>query len=120
MKLMNDLFNFEEKDVLTFYTDDNEYKIEVAKITDNDNYELHMNNNRKGTFLVSDELFDKIVKSDPDIVLVALGIPLQEKLIYKHLNKFDKGIFVGVGGSFDVISGHKKRAPMCSLYMTLR
>ena len=45
------------------------------------------------------------------IVLVALGIPLQEKLIYEYLDKFKKGIFVGVGGSFDVISGHKKRAP---------
>ena len=58
-----------------------------------------------------DKVFEKIAKAKPDIVLVALGIPLQEKLIYKHLNQFDKGIFVGVGGSFDVISGHKKRAP---------
>ena len=50
-------------------------------------------------------------KVKPDIILVALGIPNQEKLIYKNLSKFDKGIFVGVGGSFDVISGCKKRAP---------
>ena len=47
-------------------------------------------------------------KVKPDIILVALGIPNQEKLIYKNLSKFDKGIFVGVGGSFDVISGCKK------------
>ena len=58
-----------------------------------------------------DKVFDNISKLSPDIVLVALGIPQQEKLIYKHLSKFKKGIFVGVGGSFDVISGHKKRAP---------
>ena len=38
-------------------------------------------------------------------------MPLQEELIYKHLNDFTKGIFVGVGGSFDVMSGVKKRAP---------
>ena len=43
--------------------------------------------------------------------MVALGIPNQEKLIYKHLKEFKKGIFIGVGGSFDVISGSKKRAP---------
>ena len=55
--------------------------------------------------------FEKIATLTPDVVLVALGIPAQEKLIYKHLDEFDKGIFVGVGGSFDVISGHKKRAP---------
>ena len=58
-----------------------------------------------------DREYKKISKLNPDIVLVALGIPKQEKLIYKHLNEFKKGIFVGVGGSFDVISGSKKRAP---------
>ena len=66
-----------------------------------------------------DKIFEKIVKTKPDIVLVVLGIPLQEKLIYKHLDKFDKGIFVGVGGSFDVISGHKKRAPKIFIKLNL-
>ena len=58
-----------------------------------------------------DAVFETIKVLSPDIVLVALGIPLQEKLIYKHLDDFKKGIFVGVGGSFDVLSGCKKRAP---------
>lgn len=66
-----------------------------------------------------DKVFDEIVKLNPDIVLVALGIPHQEKLIYKHLEKFKKGIFVGVGGSFDVISGHKKRAPKIFIKLNL-
>lgn len=55
--------------------------------------------------------FEKIVSLQPDVVLVALGIPDQELLIYNNLDKFNKGIFVGVGGSFDVLSGVKKRAP---------
>lgn len=58
-----------------------------------------------------DKIFEQIVPLQPDIVLVALGMPMQEKLIYKYLDRFDKGIFVGVGGSFDVLSGTKKRAP---------
>lgn len=58
-----------------------------------------------------DDFFEELSKLNPDVCLVALGIPAQEKLIYKHLNKFEKGIFVGVGGSFDVLSGTKKRAP---------
>lgn len=58
-----------------------------------------------------DVFFDDLAKESFDICLVALGIPNQEKLIYKHLDKFSKGIFVGVGGSLDVISGTKKRAP---------
>lgn len=57
------------------------------------------------------KVFDKIVELKPDVVLVALGIPHQELLIYRNLSKFEKGIFIGVGGSFDVLSGCKKRAP---------
>lgn len=66
-----------------------------------------------------DEDFKKIIKAKPDIVLVALGIPGQEKLIYKHIKSFKKGIFVGVGGSLDVISGTKKRAPKIFVKLNL-
>lgn len=62
-------------------------------------------------YVENKEEFQKIIKKEPDIVLVALGIPAQEKLIYKYFKDFKKGIFVGVGGSFDVLSGTKKRAP---------
>lgn len=58
-----------------------------------------------------DAVFEEMKKLQPDIVLVALGMPAQEKLIYKHFRDFRKGIFVGVGGSFDVLSGLKQRAP---------
>lgn len=58
-----------------------------------------------------DKFFEEIKDLEPDICLIALGIPNQEKIIYKHLKKYKKGIFVGVGGSLDVISGTKKRAP---------
>lgn len=58
-----------------------------------------------------DAAFEEIVAAKPDIILVALGIPAQEKLIYKHFTQFEKGIFVGVGGSLDVLSGSKERAP---------
>lgn len=63
--------------------------------------------------------FKKIKKSNADIVMVALGIPAQEKLIYKHLDEFNKGLFIGVGGSFDVISGAKKRAPKIFIKLNL-
>ena len=57
----------------------------------------------------------KIIKtinnSNPDILFVALGSPKQEKFISKNFNKLNCKILLGVGGSFDVISGHKKRAP---------
>lgn len=58
-----------------------------------------------------DAIMEEIVAKKPDIVLVALGIPRQELLIHAYLDKLEKGILVGVGGSFDVLSGKKKRAP---------
>ncbi|MEG0025699.1 MAG: WecB/TagA/CpsF family glycosyltransferase [Bacilli bacterium] len=58
-----------------------------------------------------DNVIKKIVKGKPDIILVALGIPKQEKFINKCIKVCNKGIFIGVGGSFDNISGYIKRAP---------
>lgn len=66
-----------------------------------------------------DKFFEKLSKLDVDVCLVALGIPNQEKLIYKHLSKFKKGIFIGVGGSFDVMSTIKKRAPKIFIKLNL-
>ena len=56
-------------------------------------------------------VFDRIAELKPDLVFVALGIPRQELAIYNNLHRFDKGIFIGCGGSIDVLSGTKKRAP---------
>ncbi len=66
-----------------------------------------------------DEAFEEVAKLQPDVVLVALGIPAQELLIAKHYDAFSKGIFVGVGGSFDVLSGMKKRAPKIFIQLNL-
>ncbi len=59
-----------------------------------------------------DRIFETEIKTfSPDLVLVALGAPVQELLIARHLDSFEKGVFIGVGGSFDVLSGLKQRAP---------
>lgn len=54
----------------------------------------------------------EIATLQPDLVFVALGVPRQEKWITENLEKFSKGVFIGVGGSFDVIAGTVKRAPV--------
>ncbi len=66
-----------------------------------------------------DKVFSEIVKLEPDICLVALGIPMQEKLIMKYISKVKKGIYMGVGGTFDVLSGYKKRAPKIFIKLNL-
>jgi N-acetylglucosaminyldiphosphoundecaprenol N-acetyl-beta-D-mannosaminyltransferase len=47
----------------------------------------------------------------PDLVFVALGFPRQEFWIEQNLPLFEKGVFMGVGGSIDVFAGEVKRAP---------
>jgi N-acetylglucosaminyldiphosphoundecaprenol N-acetyl-beta-D-mannosaminyltransferase len=54
---------------------------------------------------------DEIKSKEPDIVLVAMGVPKQEMWIAQNIDEFEKGIFIGVGGTFDVLAGFKKRAP---------
>lgn len=58
-----------------------------------------------------DEDFRSLCAHEPDLFLVALGAPNQELLIFRHLEELKKGVLMGVGGSFDVLSGLKRRAP---------
>lgn len=51
-----------------------------------------------------------VVEKKPDVVFVAMGSPKQEILMSEML-KCHKAIYQGLGGSFDVYSGHQKRAP---------
>lgn len=58
----------------------------------------------------------QLLEARPDLVLVALGVPRQETWI-QRMHVHQPGLWMGVGGSFDVWSGAKKRAPqwMCRL-----
>ena len=84
---------------------------ELIKVINKDYPNIEIKGFKNGYSKDKDKDFMEIIKLEPDIVLVALGMGNQEKLIYKHIDKFKKGIFVGVGGTFDVLSGTKKRAP---------
>jgi N-acetylglucosaminyldiphosphoundecaprenol N-acetyl-beta-D-mannosaminyltransferase len=57
------------------------------------------------------EIIEKIRQSQPDIIFVALGFPKQELWIAKNQDKLGATVSIGIGGSLDVISGNKKRAP---------
>jgi N-acetylglucosaminyldiphosphoundecaprenol N-acetyl-beta-D-mannosaminyltransferase len=54
---------------------------------------------------------EEIKSLEPDVVLVAMGVPKQEMWIAQNIDEFKKGLFIGVGGTFDVLAGFKKRAP---------
>jgi len=59
-----------------------------------------------------DENVANIIKeATPDILLVALGVPKQEKWIAKWQKFINVPVCIGVGGTFDVLAGRVKRAP---------
>lgn len=47
----------------------------------------------------------------PYVLFVAMGCPRQETFIAKYMNVLPCKVFMGVGGSFDVIAGKVNRAP---------
>lgn len=47
-----------------------------------------------------------------DLLLVGMGVPLQERFLDKNLKKLKVGAAVTVGGSFDVLAGEVNRAPL--------
>ncbi len=55
---------------------------------------------------------ERINAALPDVLFVALGSPKQEKWIHENLPRLGSvRVAMGVGGSFDVISGKVSRAP---------
>jgi len=65
------------------------------------------------------EVARKIAEAKPDFVFVAMGFPRQEKFIATCLPEFDKGVFMGVGGVFDILAGEMTRAPRAWIKLNL-
>ncbi len=57
------------------------------------------------------DLLAEIRAAKPDVLLVAFGNPKQEKWIARFGSQVKVPVMVGVGGTFDFITGGKKRAP---------
>ncbi|HEY8892360.1 MAG TPA: WecB/TagA/CpsF family glycosyltransferase [Clostridium sp.] len=58
-----------------------------------------------------EEILRQIEKVNPKVLFVAMGCPRQEIFIAKYMDRLPCSIFMGVGGSFDIIAGNVKRAP---------
>lgn len=64
-------------------------------------------------------ILNNIRETKPYALFVALGCPKQENFIISNMDSLPVNIFMGVGGSFDVISGEKKRAPKIMISLGL-
>jgi len=73
---------------------------------------IHIVNYRNGYLSPEEEtlLIEDIAAKKPDVVFVAMGSPKQELLMEK-MSKVHEAIYQGLGGSFDVYTGHVERAP---------
>jgi len=69
---------------------------------------------RHGFFDVSDMggLLEEIRDSGSRFIFVGMGVPRQETWMFEYHRLLPGTISIGVGGSFDVISGNLKRAPL--------
>lgn len=56
-------------------------------------------------------IIKKINAAAPDLLLVCLGAPKQEKWMHKNAGKINAGLMIGAGGSMDVLAGTVERAP---------
>ncbi|WP_034537040.1 WecB/TagA/CpsF family glycosyltransferase [Carnobacterium inhibens] len=73
---------------------------------------INLVGSRNGYFDFSDSaVIEAVQATQPDIVFVAIGYPKQEQWIHQYMRTASTGLLMGVGGSFDVLSGKSKRAP---------
>ena len=53
-----------------------------------------------------------ITKASPDLLFVGLGAPKQEQWMADNLSRIGVPVALGIGGSFELVSGMIKRAPL--------
>lgn len=60
----------------------------------------------------SESIVAQIAGASPDLLLVGLGAPKQERWIYQNLERLNARVAMGVGGALDIFAGTAKRAPV--------
>lgn len=58
-----------------------------------------------------EDILRRIERAKPDILLVAMGNPKQEKWLAMHRQRLNVPVCIGVGGSVDFVAGAVARAP---------
>lgn len=76
--------------------------------------DLQVAGRRNGYYTEQEEasVVDEMKKSNADILFVAMGSPKKEMFLGKYSKDLNIPFTMGVGGSFDVVTGKVKRAPL--------
>lgn len=83
---------------------------ELNQVIHRDYPQLVIAGTHDGYFDDPSSIINAIRDTHPDFIFVALGFPKQDFFIAKH-RQISDSIWMGVGGSFDVLTGNVKRAP---------
>ena len=79
-------------------------KLKIAGIQETPNRPISKEKNKV--------ILNGIKKSQPQIIFIGLGCPLQEKWMSDNYQRIEQGVLIGVGAAFDFISGRVKQAPI--------
>ena len=60
---------------------------------------------------VADSVLGELIAAAPDVVGVALGNPKQERWILRNATTVGPGVYIGIGGTLDFLTGVTNRAP---------
>lgn len=64
-----------------------------------------------GYFQEDAPVIEAVNAARPDLLLVCLGAPKQEKWMHANAQRLSAGLMIGAGGSLDVFAGTAERAP---------
>jgi len=59
-----------------------------------------------------DEIVARIRQAAPHLLLVAYGVPAEERWIARNRGRLGVPVMIGVGGTFDFVAGVTRRAPV--------
>lgn len=74
---------------------------------------VHVVGVRDGYWTTEEEqdVVEAVRSTRPDMLFIGIPSPRKEHFLSRHLDALGAGLVVGVGGSFDVLAGLRRRAP---------
>jgi N-acetylglucosaminyldiphosphoundecaprenol N-acetyl-beta-D-mannosaminyltransferase len=106
---------FEQNDVKLFFLGGTSETInKSAEVMNTDFPNLHLAGYHHGYFDLrtdTENIIDMINKSNADVLIVGMGLPISEMWIQANKLKINANCIFSVGGFFDVLSGNKITAP---------
>ncbi|CCQ95753.1 Glycosyl transferase WecB/TagA/CpsF family [[Clostridium] ultunense Esp] len=113
--LMTELFRFgAEREWRVYLLGSTPEGIEKARKTIEGKYPRLLVRAHHGYFKKEEEtkILEEIASFQPHLLFAGLGVPKQEYWLEEHLRHLPVALGMGVGGSFDVLAGKVKRAPL--------